>query len=174
MLEHFQTVLQGMELGLEIDVIYLDFFKAFDRVDHKIVLEKLQAVGITGKLLAWIGVFLIGRKHAVIVDGVLSSIGQVRSGVPQGSVLGPLLFLVLISDIDRELKCAQASSFADDTRLTMYIKSDGDEGIMQSELEKIYTWADENLITLNLNTWSMCLTYRPRAEDFLAQEKVKI
>ena len=62
-----------MELGLEIDVIYLDFFKAFDRVDHKIVLEKLQAVGITGKLLAWIGVFLIGRKHAVIVDGVLSS-----------------------------------------------------------------------------------------------------
>ena len=115
-----------MELGLEVDVVYLDFFKAFDRVDHKILLEKLLAIGISGKLLAWIGMFLIGRKHAVIVDGVLSDVGGVRSGVPQGSVLGPLLFLILISDIDRELTSARASNFADDTRVSMSIKSEAD------------------------------------------------
>ena len=87
LLEHFQNILLGMELGVEVDVVYLDFFKAFDQVDHKTVLEKLSAIGISGKLLTWIGTFLIGRRHAVIVDGVLSDTGHVRSGVPQGSVL---------------------------------------------------------------------------------------
>ena len=93
-------VLNGIEGNGAIVVIYLDFCKAFDKVDHQTVLRKLHSLGISGNLLQWIGAFLIGRKHTVLVDGELSDVEEVKSGVPQGSVLGPLLFLVMISDID--------------------------------------------------------------------------
>ena len=117
LLEHYQLILEGMENGCDVSVIYLDFCKAFDKVDHRIVLEKLSAIGISGKLLRWIGQFLLERKQIVVVDGVKSAQSKMSSGVPQGSVLGPLLFLVLISDIDSNLKVTIAASFADDTRV---------------------------------------------------------
>ena len=149
LLEHYQLILQGLEMGHGVAVVYLDFCKAFDKVDHKIVLEKLMALGISGNLFKWIGNFLIGRQHVVSVDGVRSEIGSVYSGVPQGSVLGPLLFLIVISDIDYNLTSAHASSFADDTRVVMKIESEEDEAEMQRELEKIYEWAEQNAMVFN-------------------------
>ena len=86
-----------------MDVIYLDFAKAFDKVDHAIVLTKLSLLGIKGKLLDWIKSFLTDRTQYVVVNGFLSDPCKVISGVPQGSVLGPLLFLVLIGDIDDDI-----------------------------------------------------------------------
>lgn len=99
-----------------MDVVYLDFAKAFDKVDHKIVLAKVQKLGIQGKLLQWINEFLTNRTQSIMVNGRLSSKRPVISGVPQGSVIGPLLFLVLISDIDEKTFYSIIASFADDTR----------------------------------------------------------
>ena len=95
----------------------LDFAKAFDKVDHNILLQKLQSLGINGKLYAWVKSFLLDRSQQVSVNGFLSEKVHVKSGVPQGSVLGPLLFLVLMSDIDCEILESFLSSFADDTRI---------------------------------------------------------
>ena len=149
LLEHYQRILSGLEEQGSVDVVYLDFCKAFDKVDHKVLLEKLQVIGVAGKLFQWIGEFLIQRSQSVVVDGVASSPGQVSSGVPQGSVLGPLLFLILMSDIDCDLSRASASSFADDTRIIMCISEREDHLMMQDELQKVYRWANENVMVFN-------------------------
>ena len=100
LLVHYDKVLKRMENGENVDIIYLDFVKAFDKVDHHVTLKKLTALGIGGKLIKWIETFLTDRCQSVIVNGASSSAREVLSGVPQGSVLGPLLFLVLLGDID--------------------------------------------------------------------------
>jgi Reverse transcriptase (RNA-dependent DNA polymerase)/Endonuclease-reverse transcriptase len=102
--------------GQPIDVIYLDFEKAFDKVPHNKLLFKLEHYGIRGDLLLWIGSFLKNRTYRVRANGVYSESHKVESGVPQGSVLGPLLFLVYISDLVTNIK-TNISFFADDTKL---------------------------------------------------------
>jgi hypothetical protein len=149
LLDHYDKILSMLEQGLNVDVIYLDFAKAFDKVDHQILLEKLELLGIGGKLLEWIKSFLLQRTQHVLVNGHLSEPSAVRSGVPQGSVIGPLLFLILIGDIDAELAHAFLSSFADDTRTAMGVASIRDVSLHQSDLERIYEWAIINNMSFN-------------------------
>ena len=149
LLEHHQTILSILEDGNTADVVYLDFAKAFDKVDHAILLEKLRYIGISGNLLSWICSFLVGRSQTLVVEGTQSDRMVVNSGVPQGSVLGPLLFLVQIADIDADLNCATVSSFADDTRVTMPIESNEDCDRFQGELNRIYRWASSNKMVFN-------------------------
>ena len=84
------------EVHQNVDVVYLDFCKAFDKLDFNVLLAKLKKYGVAGKLGRWIQSFLTGRKQFVTVNGFSSFLSEVLSGVPQGSVLGPLLFLILI------------------------------------------------------------------------------
>ena len=86
-----------------VDMVYLDFSKAFDKVDHGILLHKLRAVGITGNISIWLFRFLADRSHFVRLPGGISEDHTVLSVVPQGTVLGPLLFLIMISDIDKDV-----------------------------------------------------------------------
>ena len=144
LLAHYDNVLSLLEKGLNVDTVYLDFSKAFDKVDHQIVLEKLALNGIGGRMLAWIKSFLTHRTQYVLVNGFCSQPSVVKSGVPQGSVLGPLLFLILIADIDTELGTSFLSSFADDTRLSKGIGSTQDADSLQEDLVKVYQWADKN------------------------------
>ena len=158
LIAHFDHITQLLEKGQNVDVVYLDFAKAFDKVDYSMTMKKLQSIGISGKLGRWIYTFLTDRKQAVLVNGEKGTPFDVLSGVPQGSVLGPLLFLVLISDIDSNITSAFLSSFADDTRVAKGIISEDDVIALQSDLQAIYRWAEENNMEFNSPKFE-CLRY---------------
>jgi hypothetical protein len=135
-----------------VDVIYLDFAKAFDTVCHYKLFEKLSNIGIKGDLLLWIKAFLTNRSQKVVIDQITSQPASVISGVPQGSVLGPVLFLVYINDltknIEKDVKCVM---FADDVKLYRVVRSDTDSYSIQNTLNHIQNWCKTWQIELSIN-----------------------
>lgn len=116
LLAFLEEVTQSVDNGIPVDVIYLDFAKAFDKVPHQRLTAKLEAHGISGKASHWINSWLKDREQRVILNGNVYSWRQVVSGVPQSSVLGPTLFLIYINDLDDRLS-SNVLKFADDTKL---------------------------------------------------------
>ena len=149
LLQHMDYVLQALENKFNIDVIYLDFAKAFDKVDHSILLKKLKSFGINGKLHEWIAKFLENRYQQVIVNGELSRKERVISGVPQGTVLGPLLFLIYINDLEEDMKNCLLRIFADDSKLVMKLKEQADHQKLQEDLDAGINWSEINNMQLN-------------------------
>ena len=147
------------------DLIYLDFAKAFDKVDHDLLLKKLKRYGIDGKLLTWLSSFLSGRTQTVIVDGVRSYSNPVRSGVPQGTVLGPILFLLFVNDIELFIDHSKIRYFADDSRLLKSISSSSDSLLLQKDLENVLHWAKTNNMTLNEDKFEL-IQHHSSAKDF--------
>ena len=146
LLSYWDKILEQMEEGKGVDAVYTDFAKAFDKCETGVLLHMLQECGVQGKVGCWLAAFLDPnvRKQAVGVDGRLSSLVFVMSGVPQGTVLGPCLFLVHLMDISTTLSDGTTvSSFADDTRLQRGIATEKDCELLQLDLDKVYTWADE-------------------------------
>ena len=127
------------------------FDKAFNKVDIGLILHKLKVLGISHKLGHWLHGFLLWRTQCVIVNGKKSEAQPVESGVPQGSVLGPLLFLVLMGDIDEEVSSSFLSSFADDTRIGHGISSSQDMRQLQTDLEAVYRWSKNDNMEFNLD-----------------------
>ncbi|CAH8547563.1 unnamed protein product, partial [Dicrocoelium dendriticum] len=134
--------------GVPIDVIYLDFSKAFDRVNHFFLLQKLAAYGINGSLLTWLEDYLHDRAIKVRVADTYSESLYVSSGVPQGSVLGPLLFLVYINDLPANI-LSPMQIFADDAKIWRAIRSASDRVYLQEDLTRINEWAEKNQLPLN-------------------------
>ena len=125
----------------QTDAILLDFSKAFDKVDHVGLLAKLRYYGVRGNLLDWISCFLIGRQQSVVIDGKSSLPTNVMSGVPQGTVLGPLFFLIYINDISKDLSPGtKIRLFADDSLLYRTINSARDCEILQRDLLTLQNW----------------------------------
>ena len=152
LLAHFEILFDNLSKNLDSDTIYLDFSKAFDKVDHALLIKKLQLYGIKGKLLSWIKSFLSGRVQKVVVDGKSSEIKLVISGVPQGTVLGPLLFILFLNDLNNCIQYSQFKLFADDSRLIKVINpcnSSEDQEQAQSDLNAALKWALENNMEMN-------------------------
>jgi hypothetical protein len=146
---HIDNVIEILERNKNADVLYLDFAKAFDKVCHKTLLKKLEGFGIQGKLLQWIKNFLSDRYQRVIVQGKLSEPEKVKSGVPQGTVLGPVLFILYINDITEVLKNAAIKIFADDSKLILAIESEEDRRKLIEDLNAVLKWAEDNRMELN-------------------------
>ena len=128
-LDHWTDV---MDRG-DIDAVYLDFSKCFDSVPHERLLLKLRQYGIQGKLWCWISDFLKGRKQQVSIEGCLSILTMVLSGIPQGSVLGPLLFIIFVNEMP-DLVHSGILMFADDTKLFTEIHNEEDVKRLQTDL----------------------------------------
>ena len=146
-----------MALALErrssLHCLLLDFSKAFDSVPHERLLLKLDAIGIRGKLLAWIRGFLTCRVQRVVVNGSYSSWLPVRSGVPQGSVLGPLLFIIYVNDIYSVIHDSRHGMFADDLALYREIHTLDDCQLLQNDLTNVSSWSQRWQLQLN---WTKC------------------
>ena len=122
LLDIYNTFCKALDNGLEVRAIFCDISKAFDRVWHKSLLAKLKSVGITDSLLYWFHDYLRDRKQRVVIPGGLSDWENISAGVPQGSILGPLLFLDYIHDIVQEIN-STIRLFADDTSLYIIVDS---------------------------------------------------
>ena len=132
---------QILDNGNSFDVLYLDFSKAFDRVPHQRLLIKLRHLGINDKVLNWIDSFLSDRKQRVIVHGEASAWKAVRSGVPQGSVLGPVLFLMYVNDLSDGIN-SNIRLFADDAKCWQSIGQASDTLLLQESIHKLETWSN--------------------------------
>ena len=133
-----------------VDMIYLDFTKAFDKVDHGILLHKLRHLEIRGRPGLWFFHFPNNRQHYVRIPGGISQHHPVLSGVPQGTVLGPLLFLIMIIDIDKGISpSSKLVSFADDTRVYSCINDIENCDQLQIDHNSVYHWAHVNNMFFN-------------------------
>ena len=141
MLSHTYDILSGLVEGNEVDSIYIDYAKAFDKVDHGVLLLKLKQYGVNGKYIDWIKNFLSNRTQRVYVNGNFSSSASVLSGVPQGSVLGPLLFIIYLNDLPNVIRDAKVQTFADDTKIVSKICSTDDVNALQKNLDAVTKWS---------------------------------
>jgi len=140
LLEFFEDVTSAVDRGEQVDVVYLDFQKAFDKVPHRRLIHKLRMHGVAGNVLAWIEDWLTNRRQRVGINGYFSGWRSVVSGVPQGSVLGPQLFIVYINDLEEETE-GNVSKFADDTKLSGKANCAEDVESLQRDLDRLSDWA---------------------------------
>jgi hypothetical protein len=150
LLEARDILTEAVHLGYAADVIYTDFSKAFDKVPHRRLLHKLRAYGICGTLLKWIESWLVGRQQRVVIDGHSSEWKSVTSGVPQGSVLGPLLFVLYINDLPDRIG-TNIKLYADDSKIINIIKSPNDSLELQTDIDRAVNWSHMWLMPFNID-----------------------
>ena len=149
LLDFYQYVFCEWDRSRAVDVVFFDFRKAFDKVPHKRLMRKVRALAIQGNFAAWIEICFAGRSQRVVVDGVPSGWTAVSSGVPQGSVLGPLFFVIYINDLELGLS-SKVSIFAEHTKLGINDANLESVRALQSDLAAIGEWSTVWQLPFNL------------------------
>ena len=149
LLSSYWEAFLALDEGNYCDIIFLDFSKAFEAVPHNEPLQKLWAIGITGSLWHWFQNYLTNRYHYVCIDGESSQLLPVLSGVPQGSILGPMFFLVYINDLPNTISHATPYLLADDTKLLKSISIHNDSLILQHDIDTLAVWSRKWNLPLN-------------------------
>lgn len=145
----------ALDRGIQVDVVYFDFQKAFDKIDNDILIKKLFDIGFTPNLLKFFVSYMRDRRQFVRHGTYVSEPYHTRSGVSQGSVMGPLLFSIMINDLSSVVNTAKCLLYADDLKLILEIKSPADCLRLQSDIDSIYTWSISNRMLFNI---SKCCT----------------
>lgn len=143
-----QYTAEVLDMGGQVDIIYTDFSKAFDRLNHDILLKKLSFFGFSPSLIEFFKSYLIERHQFVLYRGFKSNVIHAKSGVPQGSVLGPLLFNIFVNDIVSRLNC-NSLLYADDMKIFTSINCEDDSERLQNDLDNLQSWCDKNELPLN-------------------------
>ncbi|CAL4165993.1 unnamed protein product, partial [Meganyctiphanes norvegica] len=163
LLEVMECWTEILDEGDGVDVAYLDFRKAFDLVSHNHLIYKMSKYGITNQVLNWVKDFLRDRTQRVVIRGTASEALGVTSGVPQGSVLGPILFLIFINDLPLNV-ISPVSLFADDSKVFSRIVSEKNKSkcnsangneVLQGDLNRIKEWADNWKMEFNVDKCKM-------------------
>ncbi|CAM4577882.1 unnamed protein product [Lepidochelys olivacea] len=150
LLEFFEGINKHMDQGDPVGIVNLDFQKAFEKFPHKSLLCKISCHGIRGKVRSWIGNWLKDRKQRVGINGQFSECREVNSGVPQGSVLGPVLFNIFINDLEKGVN-SEVAKFADETELLKIVKTQADCEELQKDLSKLSDWATKWQMKFNVD-----------------------
>ena len=168
-------VLSNMDNGLVNGVVFIDLKKAFDTVDHGIMLGKLKSIGVTSTHLAWLNSYLSSRCQKTVIGQASSSIRKVSVGVPQGSILGPLLFTIYINDLPTVLRNSTVTLFADDTALHCSSESAfGLQTILNEDLVILAEWLHEHKLTLNVSKSKFILIGGPKKLSYFSEVALSI
>ena len=147
----FETWTKWLDEGFGVDIVYLDYRKAFDSVSHAKLIEKLLLLNVDPSLIKWIAAFLQDRKMRVKVKLEFSDWIVILSGVPQGSVLGPILFLIFINDLPLWIRHSMMLLFADDTKIWRKVVDSRDEALLQQDLEGLSNWTKQWSLQFNVD-----------------------
>ncbi|CAB3244683.1 unnamed protein product [Arctia plantaginis] len=161
-----------MDDGAQVDVIYTDYSKAFDKIDHSILKIKLFNSAIRGDLLRWFSSYLENRTQAVVVSNYISGWVSIPSGVLQGSLMGPLLFTIYVNDIDSCFQSSNLLCFADDMKIYSAISSANDVQALQSDLSRLDHYCQLNKLELNPVKCSV-VTFGRKRSPILAPYELK-
>ena len=171
LLDFFEVVTKELDEGNNVDLIYLDFSKAFDKVPYKRLFTKLESHGISGNILNWIKIWLSDRRQRVCIDGEYSEWVEVTSGVPQGSVLGPILFIVYINDLDCNV-ISKLDKFADDSKLGKSLRSQDDVECLRKDLANMEKWSNDWQMKFNTDKCTvMHLGRNNMASQYILNDK---
>lgn len=177
LLEFVSYSLSAMDKGYFVEALYTDFSKAFDKLDIPMLTFKLEKMGIEMSLLKWIKSYLNDRQQIVKFNGKRSNPIHVTSGVPQGSHLGPLLFILYVNDVSYILNKLRVLIYADDMKLFLEIKNDDDHNVFKNEIQIFYTWCCKSLLELNIKKCNLISYSRkrttPNMSIVLGNEHVK-
>ena len=171
LLESLEDWTDILDEGKGLDIIYLDYKKAFDTVPHRRLFHKLSAYGLKGNILRWLEDFLRARQQQVRVGNGHSSWASVTSGVPQGSVLGPVLFLIYVNEIPG-LVHSRVKMFADDMKMYRVISSSSDSQLLQQDVDVLSEWSRSWLLKFNVSKCKVmhCGASNPRMTYHMTQD----
>ena len=171
LVQYVDSLLESLENCNQSDVIYIDFAKAFDSVPHNLLINKLKCYGITGKLLNWMESYLNNRIQRVVINGSTSQWLPVKAGVPQGSILGPLMFLLYINDLPKVVENSSIAMYADDAKIFIESKSINDCLKLQNDIDAVSHWCKVNQMNFNVSKCKV-LTVCRKENPYLFEYKI--
>lgn len=158
------TIANELDSRKQVDVAYLDFQKAFDRIDCDVLLQKLIFTGFSKKLATFFADYFTGRQQYVCYNRCQSTLYTVNSGVGQGSCLGPLMFLIVVNDLPQTIQHSKCLMFADDVKLALTIRSEADCELLQKDIDNVLKWGGDNSLTLNADKCTIMSFARTRKQ----------